>query len=111
MGTDVAVRQPQIVRLSNDQLKYIAHTEYVPKELRGNLPAIMACIATGREMGLGDMEAMHNIYVIDGRTSFAAELLTKETIDGAEVARLVQEGLAGDGERSAPAGDPTATTI
>jgi hypothetical protein len=35
--------------------------------MRGNLPAILACVAMGRELGLGDMVALRTINVIDGR--------------------------------------------
>lgn len=77
MGTDVAVREdaPATVRLSADQLQYIAHTEFVPKSMRGKLPAILACVAMGRELGLGDMVALNTIHVIEGRTSLSAEAM------------------------------------
>ena len=77
VGTDVAVRtQPQqIVRLSNEQLRYISQTEFVPKGMRGKLPQILACIAMGRELGLGDMVALNTIHVIDGRASLSAEAM------------------------------------
>lgn len=79
MGSDVAIRedvQPQqTVRLSTDQLQYIANTEFVPKGMRGKLPQILACIAMGRELGLGDMVALNTIHVIDGRASLSAEAM------------------------------------
>lgn len=77
MGNDVAIREnaPAMVRLSSEQLQYIAHTEFVPKSMRGNLPAILACVAMGRELGLGDMVSLRNIHVIDGRTALSAEVM------------------------------------
>lgn len=78
VSTDLAVREErpkQIVRLSTDQLQYIAHTEFVPKAMRGKLPQILACIAMGRELGLGDMVALNTIHVIDGRASLSAEAM------------------------------------
>lgn len=79
MSTELAVREQAAVApvLSNDQLKYIANTEFVPKALRGNLPAIMACVATGRELGIGDMTALREIHIIDGRPAFSAGLQTR----------------------------------
>lgn len=73
-------RQPQqstqpSVMLTNQQLRYIASTDFVPKQLRGNLPAILACVAFGRALGIPDMVALRQINVIDGRPSFAAELM------------------------------------
>ncbi len=61
--------------LTNDQLKFIANTEFVPKGLRGNLPAILACVATGRAIGIDDMTAIRSIHIIDGKPTFAAELM------------------------------------
>ena len=77
MGNDVIVREhaPAMVRLSSEQLQYIANTEFVPKAMRGKLPAILACVAMGRELGLGDLVALNTIHVIDGRTSLSAEAM------------------------------------
>lgn len=76
MTTDVAVREPQALTvLSNEQLKFIAGTEFVPKGLRNNLPAILACVATGRAIGIDDMTALRCINMVDGKPSFAAELM------------------------------------
>jgi len=75
-GTDVVVHQPQqLTVLSNEQLTYISRTEFVPPGLRGNLPAILACVATGRALGIADMTALRSIHIIDGKATFAAELM------------------------------------
>lgn len=77
-STDVAIREqhvPATVRLDTEQLRYIANTEFVPKGLRGNLPAILACVATGREIGIGDMAALRSIHIIDGKPTYSAELM------------------------------------
>jgi hypothetical protein len=75
--SELAIREhaPAMVRLSSEQLQYIAHTEFVPKSMRGNLPAILACVAMGRELGLGDMVSLRNVHVIDGRTALSAEVM------------------------------------
>src|SRR5678815_5921249 len=75
-GQAISVREnpPQTV-LSNDQLKYIATTEFVPTGLRGNLPAILACVATGRALGIDDMTAIRSIHIIEGKATFSAELM------------------------------------
>ncbi len=64
----------QTVQLSVDQVKYIANTELIPKDKRGNVPAIMAAIITARELGIGDMFGVNNINVIDGSVSYSAVL-------------------------------------
>ena len=61
--------------MSGAQLKFIANTDFIPSGLRGNLPAIGACVATGRALGLADMTALRSIHIIDGKASFSAELM------------------------------------
>ena len=56
-------------------LQAISQTEFVPKGLRGKVPAILACVMAGRELGLGPMESLNKIDVIDGRPSPSAELM------------------------------------
>jgi hypothetical protein len=46
--------------MSGAQLKFIANTEFIPAALRGKLPAIGACVATGRALGLADMTALRS---------------------------------------------------
>lgn len=65
-------------RMTGEQLKYIANTDYIPKSLKGNLPAIIACVSTGRELGLGDLESLRSIYIVDGRPTFSADLMARQ---------------------------------
>jgi hypothetical protein len=58
--------------------KTIAPTEFVPKGLRDNPPAILACIMAGREMQIGPMEALGEIAVIDGKPTCSARLIRKQ---------------------------------
>lgn len=51
----------------------IADTDFVPRGLRNNPPAILAAILFGAEIGLPPMQALSRISVIDGRPSVAAE--------------------------------------
>lgn len=78
-GQELVAREPAgaVAHLTGDQIRYIAGTEFVPKGLRGNVPAIMACIQSGREIGLAEMESLRQIHVIDGRPSMSAELMVK----------------------------------
>src|SRR4051812_31193338 len=53
----------------------IAGTEFVPKALRDNAPAVAACIMFGDEIGVGPMTALQGVHVIDGRPFLSAELM------------------------------------
>lgn len=65
----------QMERLEPEQLKYIANTSFIRADLRGNLPNIMACVLTGRELGMGDLEALRMLYIVDGKVTMPAELM------------------------------------
>jgi hypothetical protein len=77
MTTELVVRETgqEITRLEPEQIKFLANTEFVQKGVRGNLPAIFATIATGRELGLGDMASLRHVHVIDGKPGYSAEIM------------------------------------
>ena len=64
----VALRSPAM-----ELAQYVADTAFVPKGIRGNAPAIAACILYGDELGLGPMQALARIAMIDGTPSVRAE--------------------------------------
>lgn len=53
----------------------IAPTDFVPKALRGNAAAVTACILAGRELGLGPMASLQNIFVIEGTPALRAQMM------------------------------------
>ena len=53
----------------------IHSTPFVPPGLRGNPNSVLACILTGEELGLGPMQSLRMVHVIDGRPSASAELM------------------------------------
>ncbi len=111
MTTDLVVREPQALQLSNDQLSYIAATEFVPPGLRGNLPAILACVATGRSLGIPDMTALRSIHVIDGKPTFSAELMVMLARQrGHSIQGEVTEGAANVRGKRADNGDEMQVT-
>lgn len=52
---------------------YISETDFVPKSLRNKPAAIAACILTGRELGIGPMQSLKSIYMVQGVPSLSAE--------------------------------------
>lgn len=55
--------------------KEIAGTKFVPEAYRGEPEAVVAAILTGRELGIGPMQALRDIHMIDGRAAFSANLM------------------------------------
>lgn len=54
----------------------IAETEFVPNRLRKRPAAVMACILSGQEAGVGPMQSLRQIFVTDdGKVGMAAELM------------------------------------
>jgi len=56
-----------------DLAKQIAETDFVPKAYRGKPAAIAAAILYGDEVGIGPMQSLARIHVIDGKPALAAE--------------------------------------
>jgi len=81
-ATDLVVYPPPKVLgglpYARDYMKLaqtIHSTEMVPKDFRGRPDAIMAAMMYGYELGLGPMQALSGINVIDGKPSMSAELM------------------------------------
>ena len=53
----------------------IYDTPFVPKSLRGDPASVLACILTGEELGLGPMQSLRMVNVIEGRPAASAELM------------------------------------
>ena len=54
--------------------RQIAGTEFVPASMRGSAAKVAACIMFGAEIGIGPMQSLAKIDVIDGRPAPKAEL-------------------------------------
>jgi hypothetical protein len=53
----------------------IASTPFVPGALRGRPESVLAAVLYGQELGLGPMQSLQGIHVIDGRVAAAPELM------------------------------------
>lgn len=78
MGTDLERYEAfpiDIIQPAADLAQRIAKTEFVPSALRNRPEAVLAAILTGHEVGIGPMQALAKIHVIEGRPTQAAELM------------------------------------
>ncbi|HKE76647.1 MAG TPA: hypothetical protein VKB57_23720 [Acidimicrobiales bacterium] len=57
-----------------DLAERVANTDFVKSSLRGNVPAIFACLMYGNEVGVGPMQSLAHISVIEGRPTMSSEL-------------------------------------
>jgi len=89
----------------------IATTDFVPKSIRGNPPAILAAMMTGRELGILPMRALRQINVIDGRPAPSPELMMALALKAGHdvfVAETTRERCAVEVRRSDWDGDRVA---
>jgi hypothetical protein len=79
MSTELATRDTDswatMLPAVGDLAGKISATSFVPKSLRGKAPEVAACILAGREIGIGPMESLQKIHVVDGRPTMSAELM------------------------------------
>lgn len=50
-------------------------TPFVPKAMQGKPEHVLACVLYGKELGLGPMQALNSIHVIEGRAAASPELM------------------------------------
>lgn len=85
MTTDLVLRDdglaPEVIGTAHDLATKVAKTEFVPGALRGKPEAIMACILMGREIGVGPMQSLSKIHIVDGRPAMAAELMRARALE------------------------------
>lgn len=68
-------RWVELMKPAADLAKSIAGTDFVKSSIRNNPAAIAACVLYGDEVGLGPMQALAQISVIDGRPALSAEAM------------------------------------
>ncbi len=77
-GTDLARVESfpiDIIAPAADLAQRIAKTEFVPTALRNRPEAVLACMLAGNEIGIGPMQSLSKIHIIEGRPAMAAELM------------------------------------
>lgn len=74
MSNEIAVVQPDYESLWKLSQR-VSNTPFVPAALRGKNEAVLACVLYGAELGLGPMQSLNSIHVIEGRTAMSPELM------------------------------------
>lgn len=76
--TELAVREPAdppSLALAKAELRHIVKTNFVPQAYRGKPLEALACVLAGRELGIGTMEALREIAMVNGRPALSAKLM------------------------------------
>jgi hypothetical protein len=68
-------RWPVILTAAAQLAERVANTEFVPRNMRGKPEVIVAAIMYGDELGIGPMQALAGINLVEGRPAPSAELL------------------------------------
>jgi hypothetical protein len=74
MSNELVIAQPDYESLWTLSQR-ISNTPFVPTALRGKNEAVLACVLYGAELGLGPMQSLNSIHVIEGRTAMSPELM------------------------------------
>jgi hypothetical protein len=73
-NNNLAVVQPDLEMMWK-LAQRVGMTPFVPNGLRGKNENVLACILTGHELGIGAMQALNSINIIDGRPAISPELM------------------------------------
>ncbi len=53
----------------------VHQTPFVPKAMQGKPEHVLACVLYGNELGLGPMQSLNSIHIIEGRAAASPELM------------------------------------
>jgi hypothetical protein len=70
--------EPQSLPQAMDLAKTIASSGLVPSSLRGKPGDVLIILMTARELGIGPMQALSDINVIQGKPVFSADLMVAQ---------------------------------
>lgn len=70
--------------------EFIAPTDFVPAAYRGQAAAVAAAILTGRELGIGPLQSLQHLYVVDGRPAMSAQLMRALVYRAGHQLRIVE---------------------
>lgn len=77
--------------------KMVSASEFAPKDFRGKPESCLLAVQHGSEVGLGPMQSLQSIAVINGRPSVWGDAALA-LVMGSPVCEYVRETVSGDGE-------------
>ena len=95
--------QPRGVALQSfqDKMKFgeaVANSEFAPKDFRGKPASCMLAIECGAEIGLGPMQSLQSIAVVNGRPAVYGDAALA-VVKASHVCEYVTEAVEGDGDQ------------
>jgi len=105
MSTEISTQQASGLALQSfdDAMRFgkmVADSEFAPKDFRGKPASCVLAIQAGAEIGLGPMQALQSIAVVNGRPSVFGDAALA-LVMGSPVCEYVSEGIDGEGEQMA----------
>lgn len=74
--TDIEIARPLTpAEISWKTAQRVSNTPFVPTAFRGKPEAVFAAILFGEELGIGPMQSLNSIHVIEGKPSMSPELM------------------------------------
>lgn len=75
MTTALATMETQHMESTLTTAKQLATSGLIPKALQGKPGDVLVVLLTGREFGLGPMQSLRGIHVVDGKAVMSADLI------------------------------------
>jgi hypothetical protein len=89
--------EPTTLTEAMEFARLLANSTMVPREFQGKPGNVLIALQWGREVGLGPLQAVQNIAVINGRPSLWGDAMLA-LVRGHPACAAVREGVAGDGD-------------
>jgi hypothetical protein len=70
--------------------EFLSKTPFVPREMTGKAADVAAAVMKGYELGMDPLDALANIYVINGRVGFYAEFMRRRILQAGHTFRIVE---------------------
>ncbi|MCL1922803.1 MAG: hypothetical protein FWG15_02890 [Propionibacteriaceae bacterium] len=77
---------------SKELAELVCQSDFVPKDMRGNVGKVFAAVMTGRELGMSPMNSLQSFAVINGRASLMAEAMRGLILRDGHQIRVVASG-------------------